>query len=203
MPDENDNTDGFFLPVPDVDPWPAGYGVVASPEGDPIPTGFPPGGSFPGGSEDNPEGFIPDGGDGPTPDDGVGDRPEPEPEFLLRITPHSANVLPGATATSMIHVRGTGAVSGHVILTLQSVPFELRDHVTLAPEVLSVSSGVTSRAQLTVSVPGTMSLGSYAIWVDARRDAGIRGSVHLIAQSEIRVVHRIVRINTGGSTTVD
>ncbi|GAA3197894.1 metallophosphoesterase [Nonomuraea roseoviolacea] len=111
------------------------------------------------------------------------------PDFALSAQPSSLDVAPGASATSTVQVAGQNGFSGTTRLTVSGQPSGVT--ATISPASVTVGSGGTANATLTVSAAAGTPAGTHPLTV-----TGTSGSLTRTATVQLSVG------GGGGGTTV-
>src|SRR5438477_13159479 len=90
----------------------------------------------------------------------------PPPDFQMRAGPSALNVTRGSAGTSTVYLTSTGGFSGTIMLSVSISPSNgSSPTIAVSPNKVTLSSGVTASAVLTVTTTGTTSPGSYTITI--------------------------------------
>ncbi len=92
--------------------------------------------------------------------------PPPAPDFSISAAPSSVNVTPGSGTSSTVTLTSIGGFAGTVNLSISISPSSgSSPTLTLNPNRVTLLSGGTANAVLTISTIGTTSRGVYSIVV--------------------------------------
>jgi len=90
----------------------------------------------------------------------------PPPDFQMRAGPSALNMTRGSAGTSTVYLTSTGGFSGTIMLSVSISPSNgSSPTIAVSPNKVTLSSGVTASAVLTVTTTGTTSPGSYTITI--------------------------------------